>query len=102
MKRKHETRVTNHESRVAVGSALILTVVLTTLLAIIGVVFLLVSRIDKTAATAASENREMNFAIDSVIAKISQQLILDVPGVAGQEYYDYPGTEDRWLASLEP
>jgi len=84
------------------GSALILTVVLTTLLAIIGVVFLLVARIDKTAATAASENREINFAIDSVLAEISQQLALDVPGVQGQEYYDYPGTEDRWLASLEP
>ena len=84
------------------GSALILTVVLTTLLAIIGVVFLLVARIDKTAATAASENREINFAIDTVIAKISQQLVLDVPGVQGQEYHDYPGPEDRWLASLEP
>ncbi len=84
------------------GSALILTVVLTTLLAIIGVVFLLVARIDKTAATAASENREINFAIDSVLAKISQQLVLDVPGVQGQEYHDYPGPEDRWLASLEP
>jgi len=42
-----------------------------------------------------------------VIAKISQELALDVPGaVPGAttetEYYDYPGPKDTWLASLEP
>jgi hypothetical protein len=95
-----ERRATSDEF--SAGSALILTVVLTTLLAIIGVVFLLVARIDKTAATAASENRELNFAIDSVLAEISQQLVLDVPGVPGREYHDYPGPADSWLASLEP
>jgi DNA uptake protein ComE-like DNA-binding protein len=85
----------------SIGSALILTVVLTTLLATIGVLFVLLSRIDKMAASAASENREINSAVETVIAKIKQELVSDVPGVAG-EYYDYPGLEDRWLASLEP
>ena len=98
----HVPRATNHESRKRVGSALILTVVLMTLLAIIGVIFLLASRIDKMAASAASQSRELNLAVDTVVAKIKQELVLDVPGVAGQEYYDYPGPEDRWLASLEP
>jgi len=108
MKRKYERRITNHQSRATnhesrrKGSALILTVVLTTLLATLGVLFVLLSRIDKIAASATSENRQLNFAIDTVVAKISQELVLDVPGVAGQEYHDYPGPEDRWLASLEP
>jgi len=108
MKRKYERRITNHQSRATNheprrrGSALILTVVLTTLLATLGVLFVLLSRIDKMAASATSENRQLNFAIDTVVAEISQELALDVPGVAGQEYHDYPGPEDRWLASLEP
>ncbi|MFQ6034830.1 MAG: ComEA family DNA-binding protein [Sedimentisphaerales bacterium] len=90
------------ESRKKVGSALILTVVLTSLLAIVGVLFVMVSRVDKIATSAISENKELNFAVESVIARIMEELVLDVPGVAGQEYHDYPGPQDRWLASLEP
>ncbi|MCH7558437.1 MAG: helix-hairpin-helix domain-containing protein [Planctomycetes bacterium] len=88
------------------GSALILAVVLTSLLAIIGVLFVMTTRIDKIGTSAISENKELGFAIETVIAKISQQLVLDVPGLdvpgAGAEYQDYPGPEDKWLASLEP
>ncbi len=84
------------------GSALILAVVLTSLLAIIGVLFVLISRVDKMATSSISENKELNLAVESIVAKISQELILDVPGVAGQEYYDYPDVNDTWLASLEP
>ncbi len=90
------------ESRLSHGSALILTVVLTTLLAIVGVLFVMVSRVDKIATSAISENKELNFAVESVIAKITEELVLDVPGVAGQEYHDYPGPQDKWLACLEP
>lgn len=104
----NKLQLTNHERPVTSdyfsnGSALILTVVLTTLLATVGVLFVLLSRIDKMAASAASENRQLNLAVDTVVAKISQELVLDVPGVVtGKEYYDYPGTEDEWLASIEP
>jgi len=84
------------------GSALILAVVLTSLLAIIGVLFVLVSRVDKMATSSLSENQELNLAVDTIVAQISQELTLDVPGVAGQEYYDYPDVNDTWLASLEP
>jgi hypothetical protein len=83
------------------GSALILAVVLTSLLAIVGVMFVLVTRIDKIATSAISDSKELDFAVDTVIAKISQELALDVPG-EGAEYQDYPGPEDKWLASLEP
>jgi len=84
------------------GSALILTVVLTSMLAIVGVLFVMMARVDKMATSAISENRELNLAIETVIAKISQELVSDVPGVAGQEYYDYPDANNTWLASLEP
>jgi len=84
------------------GSALILTVVLTSMLAIVGILFVMMSRVDKVATSAISEDRELDLAVDTVIAKISQELVLDVPGVAGQEYYDYPDVNNTWLASLEP
>ncbi|MHC4581837.1 MAG: hypothetical protein ACYS14_10295, partial [Planctomycetota bacterium] len=98
------------------GSALILTVVLTSLLAIIGVVFVMVSRVDKMATSAISENKSLNFAVETVVAKISRELALDVPGMTDpniaadpnspsalvQEYYDYPDVNNLWLASLEP
>jgi len=107
------------------GSALILVVVVASLLAIVGTMFVMVSRVDKTSTAALSDDKELKFAIDTVIAKISHELVLDSPGMADQEYYDYagswieidpgpdeePGTEDDiqiemsvdpWLASLEP
>jgi len=95
------------KSRFSAGSALILTVVLTTLLAIVGVVFVMMARVDKIQTSAISENRELNFAVETVIAKISQELVLDVPHkpavcCPGQEYYDYPDPCNAWLASLEP
>jgi hypothetical protein len=83
------------------GSALILAVVLTSLLAVVGVMFVLVARIDKIATSAISDRKELDFAVETVIAKISQELVLDVPG-EGAEYQDYPGPEDKWLANLEP
>jgi len=89
-----ESQKTSHERRATgiecVGSALILTVVLTSLLAIVGVLFVMVSRIDKMATSAISENQELNLAVETVVAKISQELTLDVPGMMDQEYYDYP------------
>jgi hypothetical protein len=90
------------KNMLSAGSALILAVVLTSLLAIIGVMFVMIARVDKMATSAISENKELNSAVETVVAKISQELVLDVPGVAGAEYYDYPGDGDKWLASLEP
>jgi len=96
----HERRATRDEFPIA--SALIIAVILTSLLAIIGVMFVMIARVDKMATSAISENKELNFAVEAVVAKISQELVLDVPGVAGAEYYDYPDTNNAWLASLEP
>ena len=112
----------------SIGSALILAVVLSALLAMVGVLFVLVARMNKMATSAVSENMELNLAVDTVVAKISQDLVLDVPGVIEvqtpepnivdpnatdpnapppvpvpiEEYYDYPDANNLWLASLEP
>ena len=64
-----------------VGSALILTVVLTSLLAIVGVLFVMASRVDKMATSAISDTKELGLAVDTVVAKISRLLVQDVPGV---------------------
>ena len=99
----HRIGKTRKGYRQDAGSALILTVVLTSLLAIVGVLFLMASRIDKMATTATADNRQLGFAVDSVVAQISEVLAKDVPvASSGQEYYDYPDANDAWLADLEP
>jgi hypothetical protein len=91
------------------ASALILTVVLTSMLAIVGAMFVMSSRIDKISTSAISARKDLNSAVDTIVAKISRELVLDVPGVMksldpnrANEYYDYPGEKDKWLACLEP
>ncbi len=84
------------------GSALLLTVVLTSLLGIIGIVFVLSTRLEKLSTSAILENKELEQAVDSILSKLSEQLVLDVPGVSGQEYYDYPDSNNAWLAAIEP
>jgi DNA uptake protein ComE-like DNA-binding protein len=79
-----------------------LTVVLTSLLAMVGVLFLLTSRLNRSATKATHDIQRLELGVDQVLNRVKQQLILDVPGVAGQEYYDAPDGNDPWLASLEP
>ncbi len=84
------------------GSALILTVVLTSLLAIVGVLFVMVSRIDQMTSAASVESKDLDLAVHTLVSQIERELVEDVPGVAGQEYEDYPGPNDVWLAAMEP
>jgi hypothetical protein len=85
------------------GSALILAVVLTSLLAIVGVLFVMATRLDKMASSATTDNRELTFAVDAVLAELNQALVQDVPGIGqNQEYYDFPDANNAWLASSEP
>jgi predicted DNA-binding ArsR family transcriptional regulator len=90
------------DKRKTMGSALILTIVLTSLLAIVGALFIIGSRVDRIASSSITDSRDMNLAVETILARLSQELVEDVPGVAGQEYYDYPDHKDEWLASLEP
>ncbi len=86
------------------GSAIILAVVLSTLLAIVGILFLMAARVNQMGTAAIAEDKELQFAVDTVIADISQKLALDVPGFVNptEEYYDYPDSNNPWLANLEP
>jgi len=93
----------NQQSAIRSGSAIILAIVLTTLLAMVGVLFLLSSRVDSVATSAIGGNEDLKLAVDTVVAKISEVLTRDVPGVdPNGTYYDYPDGNNPWLASLEP
>jgi hypothetical protein len=85
-----------------VGSALIMTVVLTVLLSIVAVMFVAVARMDRAATSNIADNKMLDLAVKSIIEIIHGELVLDTPGVAGQEYCDYPDANNAWLASLEP
>jgi hypothetical protein len=85
------------------GSALIMAVVLTSLLAILGTMFLMSQRMSGMQASAISESKELDEVVNTVTTYISSVLTLDVPrGDPNVEYYDYPGLKDSWLSSLEP
>ena len=84
------------------GSALILTVVLTTLLAIVGVLFVMSSRLEKMSSSATSQSKQLDMAVDAILDELAEQLVKDVPGVDGQEYYDAADANNLWLSSAEP
>jgi hypothetical protein len=103
------------------GSALILAVVLTSLLAVVGVLFVMTRRVDMVATSAISVDRDLNLAVDSVVARIEEELARDVDFVGEDlnhngildivppddedlngngvldlaEYYDYPDERRR-------
>jgi hypothetical protein len=84
------------------GSALIMTVVLTVLLSIVAVMFVAMARMDVASTSNIADNKMLDSAAKTIVNKISRELVLDTPGVAGQEYYDYPDVNNPWLASIEP
>ncbi len=85
------------------GSALIMTVVLTVLLAIVAVMFVAVARMDSAATINIADNKMLDSAAKSIMAILCGQLVNDtpMPGTT-QEYYDYPDSNNAWLASNEP
>ena len=97
------------------GSALILVVVLTVLLSIIGIVFVMMARIDAMATLAVAADRNLDDGVQTVVNRIETVLVDDLFGsdrLAGladdkgwwtsNEAYDFAGSADSWLASLEP
>jgi DNA uptake protein ComE-like DNA-binding protein len=97
------TKAGHKTERLRRGSAIILAVVLTTLLAILGVLFLFSSRVDSVATSAVGDNHDLKLAVDTVVSQISQVLAHNVPGVdPNGTYYNYPDGNNPWLACLEP
>jgi len=95
--------IPNSQSAIRSGSAIILAVVLTTLLAIIGVLFLFSSRVDSVATSSVGDNHDLKLAVDTVVAQISKVLTNNVPGIDPTgTYYNYPDGNNPWLACLEP
>lgn len=103
------------------GSALILVIVLTVLLAAVGVLFLMTARIDEMSTSGIVRTRELRAGVNVVLDRIrtvltddlfgvNDDLMLNGPGDSDDpcwvgdedEYWDYPGDDDPWLASLEP
>jgi hypothetical protein len=84
------------------GSALIMTIVLTVLLAVVAVMFVAVARMDRASTSNIADNKTLYLAAESIVEIISKELVNDTPGVANQEYYDYPDVNNTWLASIEP
>ena len=99
---KSDRNITAGKSRR--GSALILVVVITSLLAMVGALFLLQSRLGSMATSSIADTKELDLAVESVIAQISDELVRDVPGIdpCNRDYFDYAGDNDWWLANLEP
>ncbi len=81
------------------GSALILTVVLTVLLALVGVFFVMASRVDKMSTSNIARTHDLDIAVKTVIKKINKTLVEDL---YGQDLYDYPDPDNYWLAPIEP
>jgi hypothetical protein len=82
------------KQRKATGAALILVVVVTVLLAVIGVMFLMVSRVSEMETSAIADSRDLNGAVQTVVNRINQVLVAD--------YTDPTDPNLPWLASLEP
>jgi hypothetical protein len=62
------------------GSALILVVVVTVLLAVVGVMFLMVSRAGETEAGAVIQNKDLDAAVQTVVSRINEVLVEDLFG----------------------
>ncbi len=76
------------------GSALILVVVVTILLAVIGVMFLMVSRLSEMETVTIADSRDLDGAVETVVTRIHEVLATD--------YEDPTDYTLPWLASLEP
>jgi hypothetical protein len=62
------------------GSALILVVVVTVLLAVVGVMFLMVARAGETQSGAVVQSKDLNAAVETVVNRINEVLVDDLFG----------------------
>ncbi len=84
------------------GAALILVVVVTVLLAVIGTMFLMTSRVSEMETVAVTDERDLKAAVETVVGRIDEVLVEDLFGIDpsiinanaanfdADEPYDYP------------
>jgi hypothetical protein len=99
-----KSKIQNPKSKMGRGSALVLVVVLSVLLAMIGTLFILRSSVDSVGTRSVSDNKELQYAVDTVVGQLDRELVMDVPGTllgtrldslgvshnVVAEYQDYP------------
>jgi len=73
------------------GSALILVVVVTVLLAVVGVMFLMISRAGEAQSGAVVQSKDLSAAVDTVVNRINDVLVDDLFGQV-----DDPANPGRW------
>jgi len=87
------------------GSILLLAIVTTTILFILGLAFVAVSRTEKKTIASTDNIHTLDEAVETVVAKISDVLredLFDDGKLLQGAAYDYPDENNKWLASLEP
>lgn len=100
------------------GAALVLAVVVTVLLAVVGVMFVMVARVGEMQTSSVIDNSDLDTAVQSVSTRIQQTLTDDLFRGGdtignGNPHYNWPGVKkggdpaaderiNPWLASLEP
>jgi len=62
------------------GSALVLVIVITVLLATVGVMFVMMARVSQVATSAIADNRDLSAAVDVVVNRIQTILVQDLFG----------------------
>jgi len=97
----------------------LLALVLTVVLFMMGLAFVSNTQTDKVIASGTEDRVSLEQGVDAVVEQINTVLVSDLFGGDGNllngkgdsdpgglaeadEYYDYPGKDDPWLASLEP
>ncbi|MCP4451107.1 MAG: hypothetical protein GY809_06575, partial [Planctomycetes bacterium] len=75
---RHHLKSSSHGAwhpRSESGSALILTVVLTSLLAIVGVLFVMSSRLEKMSSSATGQSKQLDMAVDAILDELTEVLV---------------------------
>ncbi|MBN1817601.1 MAG: hypothetical protein JW828_09575 [Sedimentisphaerales bacterium] len=123
MEDRNRTTIRKHKP----GSALILVVVLTVLLSLIGVLFVMVSRLGEMGTSTIQDEHDIDAGVQAVVQRIETVLVDDLFGkqrtnalcddearyqsstgwIPLNEPFDKPGEStqeggDRWLADIEP
>ncbi len=83
------------------GSAMILVVVVTVLLAVVGVMFVMVARVGEMESSFVVDSSDLDAAVDTVVTRVQTVLIEDLFGADGRVLSgsDDPavrGTDERW------